>query len=152
MCGPDHLDLVRSLGADPVIDYTSEDFTAIGRTFDLVLDAVGKTSFRACRRLLAPDGFFISTELGWMAQNAFLAVATRLGRGRSVRFPIPTSTGKDIACLRERLVSGAFRPVLDRSYRLDDIVDAYHYVETEQKLGNVVVLVTDEQEADSTTG
>ena len=117
----------------------------MGRTFDLVFDAVGKSSLAACRPLLERDGLYISTELGRMAQNPILAVTSRLRRGPGVRFPLPTSTEEDMAYVRERLASGAFRPVLDdHHYRLDEIVDAYRCVETGRKVGNVVVVVGDE--------
>jgi NADPH:quinone reductase-like Zn-dependent oxidoreductase len=133
-----HLDLVRGLGADRVVDFQTEDFTAIDETVDVVLDLVGKSTFGACRRLLTPDGVYVSSDLGPYAQNVALPLVTRIGRGRRVVFPFPSTSPEVLEHLRSRLESRAFRPLLDpTTFRLDQIVDAYRYVETGQKLGNV---------------
>jgi NADPH:quinone reductase-like Zn-dependent oxidoreductase len=89
VCGAEHMELVRGLGADRVIDYTAEDFTRDERGYDVVLDAVGKSSFGRCRRLLKPGGLYLSTDLGPLSQNPVLALVTPLFGGRRVRFPIP---------------------------------------------------------------
>jgi NADPH:quinone reductase-like Zn-dependent oxidoreductase len=141
VCGPEHLDLVRGLGADRVIDYTAEDFTRDPRAYDVVLDAVGKSSFGRCRRLLKPGGTYLSTELGPLSQNPLLALVTPLLRGKRVKFPIPRENQEVVRHLKELLESGAFRPLIDRRYPLDQIVEAYRYVETGQKVGNVVITV-----------
>jgi NADPH:quinone reductase-like Zn-dependent oxidoreductase len=141
VCGTGQVDLVKDLGADRVIDYTAEDFTRDGHRYDLVMDAVGKSSFGRCRRLLKPRGLYLSSDLGPLSQNPLLALVTPLGRGRRVRFPIPRSDRGVMAHLRELIESGAFRPVVDRSYPLDEIVEAYRYVETGRKVGNVVISV-----------
>jgi NADPH:quinone reductase-like Zn-dependent oxidoreductase len=141
VCATDQLDLVKGLGADRVIDYTAEDFTRDGHRYEVVMDAVGKSSFGRCRRLLKPRGVYLSSDLGPLSQNPLLALLTRLGRGRRVRFPIPRSDPGVIAHLKELIASGAFRPVVDRSYPLDEIVEAYRYVETGRKVGNVVISV-----------
>lgn len=134
-----HVDLVRGLGADRVVDFQTEDFTAIGETFDAVLDAVGKSTFGACRRLLVPRGVYLSSELGPYWQNPPLALATVASRGRKVIFPTPIEKPEVIEHLRSRLESGAYRPVIDRTYPLEDIVEAYRYVESGQKVGNVLI-------------
>jgi NADPH:quinone reductase-like Zn-dependent oxidoreductase len=90
VCGPDNVELVKGLGADRVIDYAAEDFTRDGQRYDAVLDAVGKSSFGRCRRLLKPRGVYVSSDLGPLSQNPFLALVTPLFGGRKVRFPIPT--------------------------------------------------------------
>lgn len=141
VCATDHVELVRSLGADRVVDYTAEDFTRDRQTYAVVLDAVGKSSFGACRPLLEPRGRYLSTELGPYWQNPFLALAAPLVRGRTVGFPIPTHDQAMIEHLRDLLADGRLRPVVDRSYPLERIVDAYRYVETGQKIGNVVIRV-----------
>jgi NADPH:quinone reductase-like Zn-dependent oxidoreductase len=142
VCGPDHLELVKRLGADRVIDFTAEDFTRDGQTYHVVLDAAGKSSFGRCRRLLRPGGVFLSTDLGPLSQNPFLALVTPLLGRRRVRFPIPRTPNRELVRhFRELIETGAFRPVIDRHYSLDEIVDAYRYVETGQKLGNVVIRV-----------
>lgn len=141
VCATDQLDLVKGLGADRVVDYTTEDFTRDGHRYDVVIDAVGKSSFGRCRRLLKPRGVYLSSDLGPLSQNPLLAMVTRLSRGRRVRFPIPRSDPGVMAHLKELIASGAFRPVVDRSYPLDEIVEAYRYVESGRKVGNVVISV-----------
>jgi NADPH:quinone reductase-like Zn-dependent oxidoreductase len=140
-CDTDHLELVRRLGADRVIDYTAEDFTRDVRTYDVVLDAVGKSSFRRCRRLLRPGGLYLSSDLGPLSQNPVLALLTPLFGGRKVRFPNPMRQDQAavMRTVRELLSSGEFRPLIDRRYRLDQIVEAYTYVETGRKIGSVVI-------------
>ncbi|HJY32934.1 MAG TPA: NAD(P)-dependent alcohol dehydrogenase [Actinomycetota bacterium] len=138
----EHLELVRGLGADRVIDRTVEDFTRDDRTYDVVLDAVGKTSFARCRRLLGPRGIYLSSDLGPLSQNPFLALVTPLLGRRRVMFPIPPKhSPQELGRIREMLVAGTFRPIVDRRYPLDRIVEAYRYVETGQKIGNVVITV-----------
>jgi len=139
VCATDHVLLVMSLGADRVIDYTAEDFTKGEQTYDVVLDSVGKSSFSQCKRLLKPSGIYISSELGPLAQNPFLAIIAPLQGGKRVLFPIPKHDQEMIGYFRELLESGKFRPVIDRTYPLDQIVEAYRYVETGQKIGNVVI-------------
>ncbi len=137
-----HVELVRGLGARRVVDFQTEDFTAIDETVDVVLDLVGKSTFGACRRLLTPHGVYVSSDLGPYAQNIALPLVTKLGRGRRVVFPFPSTSPEVVEYLRSRLESGAFSPLLDpTTFRLDEIVAAYHYVETGQKLGNVLVTV-----------
>ena len=137
-----HLELMRGLGADRVIDRTVEDFTRDDRTYDVVIDAVGKTSFARCRRLLGPRGIYLSSDLGPLSQNPFLALVAPLLGGRKVVFPIPPKhSAEELGRIREMLVAGTFRPIVDRRYPLDRIVEAYRYVETGQKIGNVVITV-----------
>ena len=139
----EHLEPVRSLGADRVIDRTVEDFTKDDRTYDVVLDAVGKSSFARCRRLLEPRGIYLSADLGPLSQNPFLALVTPLLGRRRVMFPIPPKhSAQELGRIREMLVAGTFRPIVDRRYPLDRIVEAYRYVETGQKIGNVVITIS----------
>lgn len=148
VCATEHMELVRGLGADRVIDYTAEDFTKDEQTYDVVLDAVGKSSFGRCRRLLRPKGKFLSTELGALSQNALLALVTPLFRGKRVMFPIPKQ-GDDMARhLKELIESGGFTPLIDRQYPLDQIVEAYDYVESGRKVGNVVINIVPPGPAD----
>jgi len=139
VCATAHVELVRSLGADRVIDYTAEDFTKDVEKYDVVLDAVGKSSFRRCRRLLAPRGIYVSSDLGFLAQNPILAFVTPLFKQR-VLFPIPPKYSRArVDGFKAMLESGEFTPVIDRRYPLDQIVEAYRYVETGRKIGNVVI-------------
>ena len=141
VCGAEHMELVRGLGADRVIDYTAGDFTRDERRYDVVMDAVGKSSFGRCRRLLKPGGLYLSTDLGPLSQNPLLALVTPLFGGRRVRFPIPRQDQGTVTYLKERIESGAFKPLIDRRCRLDQIVEAYRYVETGRKVGSVVITI-----------
>ena len=141
VCDTSHVELVWGLGADRVVDYTAGDFTRDGQRYDVVLDSVGKSSFGRCRRLLKRDGIYISSELGPLAQNPFRALIAPLHGGKKVLFPIPKHDQLMVRYVGELIESGAFKPVIDRTYPLDQIVEAYRYVETGQKTGNVVISV-----------
>lgn len=141
VCGAAHVELVRRLGADRVIDRDAVDFTKDDHQYDIVFDAVGKSSIGRCRRLLKPRGLYLTTDLGPWSQNLVLPLVTRLARGRRVMLPLPIENREIVEYLRERIASGRFRPVVDRLYPFEHIVEAYRYVETGQKVGNVVVTV-----------
>jgi NADPH:quinone reductase-like Zn-dependent oxidoreductase len=139
-----HLDLMKTLGADRVIDYTAEDFSKIGERFHYILDAVGKTSFFRCRRLLKPDGVFASTDMGPGGQNIPLMLWSAIMGNNRVVVPLQRrGNGRAfIESLKGRMQAGQFRAVIDRRYPLDAIADAYRYVATGQKVGIVVINVT----------
>jgi len=141
VCSTQNVELVKSLGADVVVDYTKQDFTKIDQTFDFVFDAVGKTSFGRSKPLLKDKGIYISTELGKNAENIFLALITPLFGGKKVLFPIPSISKEDIIFLKSLVEAGKFKPVIDRRYKLEQIVEAARYVETGQKTGSVVIIV-----------
>ena len=141
VCDTKNTGLVQSLGADVVIDYLKEDFTTLNTRFDVIFDAVGKSSFRKCLPLLKKEGIYMSTELGYMAQNPFLALITPLFGGKKLLFPMPSISKKDVEFLKELVANGRFRPVIDRSYPLEQIIEAHRYVETGMKTGNVVITV-----------
>ena len=136
-----NVELVKSLGADVVIDYQTQDFTQTKTKFHFIFDAVGKSSFHQCKPLLTEKGVYISTELGKNSENVFLAISTSFSKGKKVLFPIPTITKEDVIFLKQLAESGEFKPVIDRYYTLDEVVEAYNYVETGQKTGNVVLRV-----------
>lgn len=140
VCHTKHVKLVASLGPDTVIDYVNEDFTATERRFDFVFDAVGKSSFGQCKRILKPNGIYISTEPGKNGENIYLAILKKFSGGKRVLFPIPSITAHDVIFLGELAKKGIFKPVIDRHYPLDEIVKAHQYVETGQKTGNVLIL------------
>lgn len=142
VCDTKNIDLVKSLGADVVIDYTKQDFTKTSQTFDLVFDAVGKSSFGQCKSILKKRGIYISTELGKNAENIFFALSTQISGGKKVLFPIPTISKEDVVFLKELVEKEKYKPVIDRRYTLEQIVEAYKYVETGQKIGNVVITLT----------
>lgn len=139
VCNTKNLELIQSLGADRVIDYQKEDFTLDKERYHFVFDAVGKSTFRLCKPLLLPGGVYISSELGWMAQNLFYALTTPLLGGKKVIFPIPSNIKASIKRVKALMEQGKFKAVIDRGYSLETIVEAFHYVESGQKTGNVVV-------------
>jgi NADPH:quinone reductase-like Zn-dependent oxidoreductase len=141
VCGPEQLELVRGLGADRVIDFTAEDFTKDEQRYDVVLDAVGKSSFLRCRRLLKPRGVYLSSEFGPLSQNLVLTLITPLRGGKKVMMNLGRDDPRMASYFREVRESGAFRPLVDRRYRLEEIVEAYRYVETGRKIGNVVISI-----------
>jgi NADPH:quinone reductase-like Zn-dependent oxidoreductase len=141
VCGTENIELVRSLGADRVIDYKREDFTEDGWRYDIVFDAVGKSSFRRCRRLLEHDGVFLFTDLGFLWHAPVLVLLTRFVGRRRVIIPVVRHSQRDILFLKDLIEEGAFAAVIDRSYPLEEIVEAYRYVETGEKTGNVVITV-----------
>ncbi|MFC4094626.1 NAD(P)-dependent alcohol dehydrogenase [Euzebyella saccharophila] len=135
----EHLQLVKNLGAETVIDYTQEDFTEYPDTFDLVLDAVGKSSFRKCKKLLAPKGVYISTELGTGGANIFLALFMPLLGRKKVIFPIPSNIKDSLSTMKVLVEKEQFHPLIDKIYPFEKIIDAYEYVSSGQKVGNVVI-------------
>ena len=139
VCNTKNVELVRSLGADSVIDYLREDFTKNGKTYDVIFDAVGKHSFRRCRRSLKRGGIYIETDLGYLWHVPILALLTRLIGETRVTLPIPRYTKENVLFLKELIEAGRYRAVIDRTYLLEDVVDATRYVETGQKTGNVVL-------------
>lgn len=143
VCNTKNVDLVKSLGADEVIDYQKQDFTNTDKKFDFVFDAVGKSSFGQCKPLLKEKGIYISTELGTNGENIFYAITTPLFGGMKVLFPLPTISKEDILFLKGLVEAGKFKPVIERKYSLEQIVEAAKYVETGQKTGNVVITVAD---------
>lgn len=143
VCDTKGMPLVTSLGADHVIDYTQEDFTKSGGTFDVVFDAVGKSSFASCRPLLRPGGQYLSSDLGRRGENPVLALVTPVFGKKKVVFPFPKDNAEDVLLIRTLLERGTFRPVVDRTYPLGEIRDAFEYVEAGMKTGNVVIRVAD---------
>jgi NADPH:quinone reductase-like Zn-dependent oxidoreductase len=139
VCRTKDFELVRSLGADELIDYTKEDFTKSGELFDVIFDAVGKLSFLGCRGSLKPGGVYLPTD-GWL-NIAILPLSRRFG-DRKARMQIPPRYGKeDVLLVKELIEAGEYRAVVDRVYPLDEVVEATRYVETGEKVGNVVLTV-----------
>jgi len=141
VCRTQNVELIRSLGADEVLDYTKgEDFTKRLGAYDVVVDAVGKHSFLRARPALKPGGRYVSADGGI---NLLLAPITRFASKR-VALPFPRAPRADILSLKDQLEAGTYRPVIDRTYRLEDIVEASRYVETLQKTGSIVLTVDGE--------
>ena len=139
VCSTKNLELVKSLGADRVIDYTKEDFTKNGQTYDVIFDAVGKHSFKRCRGSIEPGGIYLPTD---GPVNLILALLPSRKGAKRVVFQMPPRIPKqDVLFLKKLVEEGKYRPVIDRCYPLDDVVEATRYVETQQKTGNVVLTV-----------
>jgi NADPH:quinone reductase-like Zn-dependent oxidoreductase len=136
VCGGEHADLVRSLGADKVVDYKTQDFTKDSEQYDYVFDAVGKTSFSKCKSLLNKKGLF-SSSAG--LENLFLALITPLFGGKRVLFTAPKNIAGELKFIKGLVEKGKFKPVIDRKYPLEKIAEAYTYVASGQKIGNVII-------------
>jgi NADPH:quinone reductase-like Zn-dependent oxidoreductase len=142
VCGSENIELVRSLGADKIIDYKKDDFTKEDEKYDFVFDAVGKSSFFRCKPLLKVKGIYIPAD-GFV--NVFLALTTPVFGGKKVIFPPPKNIKSGISFIKDLVEKGSFRPVIDRKYPFDKIVEAYTYVATGQKIGNVLITMDAEQ-------
>ncbi len=136
VCGTKNLELVRALGADDAIDYTQEDFAGRGKTYDVIFDAYGKHSYRRSKRALERSGVYIATDLGFMWHVPLLALTNR-----RVALGIAKYRKEDVVFLKGLVEAGRYRPVIDRVYPLEEVVAATAYVETQQKVGNVVLTV-----------
>ncbi len=141
VCDTKDVELVRSLEAREVLDRFREDFTKNGKTYDVIFDAVGKHSFRRCRRSLKPGGIYISADLGFMYHVPLVALVTRFVGSRRAKLAIGRYRKEDLVLVKELVDAGDYRPVIDRTYALEDVVEASRYVETGQKTGNVVLRV-----------
>jgi NADPH:quinone reductase-like Zn-dependent oxidoreductase len=140
-CSTPYLTRIQALGTDRIIDYTRQDFTKDTNQYDLVLDAVGKSTFSQCKGLLREKGVYISSELGPWVQNPLLALTTPLLGGKKVIFPVPSNIKGSMAFIHDLIEKGKFQPLIDRNYPLEDIAAAYQYVASGQKIGNVVILM-----------
>jgi len=145
VCSTKNIALIKSLGASKVIDYSKEDFTKVNQRYDFVFDAVGKSSFFKCKHLLQPGGVYISSDLGYLAQNIFLPLVTSIikpmiGNKKTI-FPTPTDIRGSLLLVKSLIEQEKFEAVIDREFPLEKIVEAYKYVEKGQKIGNVVITV-----------
>ena len=137
VCNTKNVELVRSLGADQVIDYTQEDFTKNGETYDVIFDAVGKHSFRRSRGSLKPGGAYLATD---GLENLIRAVLPSRSGAKRVVFRLPPRyTKQDVLFIKQLIEGGRYRAVVDRTYPLAEVIEASRYVETEQKTGNVIL-------------
>jgi NADPH:quinone reductase-like Zn-dependent oxidoreductase len=143
VCNNKNVELIKSLGADLVVDYETQDFTKTNILYNFIFDAVGKSSFKKCKPLLVSNGIYISTELGKNGENVFYALFTSKSKGKKVLFPIPVINKEIVEFLGKLVTEGKFKPIIDRAYKLEQIIEAYHYVETGQKTGNVVLKIAE---------
>jgi NADPH:quinone reductase-like Zn-dependent oxidoreductase len=141
VCGPSGVEVVKAIGADRVIDYMKEDFTSARERYFSVFDAVGKESFAHCKNSIEPGGTYLATD-GF--RNGLLSLWTSRIGDRKVMFKLPPRyTPQDVVLIKELMEAGSYRPVIDRVYPIEDVVEAARYVETQQKIGNVVLTVSD---------
>lgn len=138
-CRGEHMDKVKLLGADKVIDYLTEDFTKDDEKYDFVFDAVGKSTFGKCRPIMVKKGIYISSEFGPYFQNPILALITPFFRRKKVIFPIPINVKGSLRFIQKLLESNHFKPLIDREYPVDEAREAYKYVQSGQKIGNVLL-------------
>ncbi len=136
VCRGENAELVKSLGASKVIDFEKEDFTKDNEQYDFVFDAVGKSSFIKCRPLLKPKGIYTSSG---GAENLFWVLVTPLLGGKKVPFLPPKDITGSLNFIKTLITSGNFNPVIDRKYPLEKIAEAFTYVASGQKIGNVIV-------------
>jgi len=145
VCGPTNLELVKSLGADKVIDYTQEDFTKNGETYDVIFDTVIKTSFSESKGSLKQGGVFITTDwplIGYGGISGLLqALRASMAGSKKVIFGIVGENPEDLIFFRELIEAGKYKSVIGRRYPLDQTAEAHRYVEKGHAMGNVVITV-----------
>lgn len=141
VCGTKNVGLVKSLGADEVIDYQTEDFTKINKQFDFIFDAVGKSSYFTCKHLMKEKSVFFATDFGKNIENVWLTLLKSMSKGKRVTFPLPKENKEDIMLFTRLAEEGKLKPVIDKVYTLDEVPDAYRYALTEQKTGSLVVRI-----------
>jgi len=139
VCKSEHFSIVKGIGADSLIDYQLEDFTTLDEKFDFVFDAVGKSSFLKCKKILKPKGIYISSELGPYSQNIYLPLITSITGGKKVIFPVPTNIPKSLSFIQSLIEGGNFKPLVDKIYPVEKIEEAFEYVLTGEKIGNVIL-------------
>jgi len=141
VCDTKNKELIKSLGADKIYDYSRDDFTQDIEKYDFVFDAIGKSTFAKCKPLLKSGGIYISSELGAIVQNPFLALITKVIGKKKVIFPVPYDIKASINFIKDLVEKEKFKPVIDRKYALENIGEAYRFVASGQKIGNVVINV-----------
>lgn len=144
VCSTPNVDLVKSLGADEVIDYKKEDFTKTGETWDIIFDAVGKSSFSKSKKALTPNGIFMTTVMGIPILFQMLWTSKFGTKKANITFTglrPPEETSKDILVIKKLVEQGKIKPVIDRTWSLEEIIEATRYVEKGHKQGNVVIRV-----------
>ena len=140
VCGGEHAELIRSLGADKVIDHKTQDFTKDEERYDYIFDAVDKTGFLKCKPLLKKNGIFSSSG-GF--EYLLWSLVTKITGGKKVLFIPPKDIKGNLMFIKKLIEEGHYRPVIDRTYPLDKIAEAFTYVGTGQKIGNVIIKITD---------
>ncbi len=137
VCSTANIEMVKSLGADHVIDYTKTDFTQTGTSYDIIFDTVSKSSFSQSRKALKEGGKYIVTVM--TLKRVILALLTKLSRKRKLIIAMSIDKKADLAFIKSLIEQGHIKTVIDKRYRLDEISQAHQYVELGHKRGNVVV-------------
>jgi NADPH2:quinone reductase len=140
VCGARNMELVKLLGADHVVDYTKEDFTATGDGYDIIFDTVGKSSFARCRKALKPGGKYLATVM--TLKNLLLSLLTPIGKGKRVIFAMSMNKTEALKFIRTMVEEGSLVTHIDKQYSLEEVQEAHAYVEQGHKQGNVTVAVT----------
>jgi len=143
VCDTKNVPLIKALGVEKVIDYKKEDFTTSDEKFPFVLDAVGKSRFTYCKKIMTIYGVYVSSELGPNWENVWLAIIKRNKSKQRVIFPVPVDCRKSIRYMSQLLEQKQFSPLIDRIYPMDDVHEAYKYVMTGMKTGNVILKTTE---------
>ncbi len=141
VCAGTHFDRIKALGADHLIDYQKEDFTQRNERYSFVFDAVGKSTFGACKPLLEDSGTYISSELGPRAENPFLAITTPLFSNKKVRFPLPVGLQESLDFTHDLLSRGKFKPLIDKEVPLNAVHSGYDYMMSGEKIGNIILSI-----------
>jgi NADPH:quinone reductase-like Zn-dependent oxidoreductase len=139
VCSGANVEMVKALGADKVIDYTKEDFAKIAKTYDLIFDIVGATTFHSCRRSLKPHGVFLQNIIG--LTDLLRILWTSIAGGKKLKGGVAMENPGRMNFIAQLAATGKLKPVIDRSYPLEQIAEAFKYVEQGHKKGNVVITV-----------
>jgi NADPH:quinone reductase-like Zn-dependent oxidoreductase len=139
VCSAANLSLVKSLGADQVIDYTREDFTQSGQVYDIIFDTIGKTSLALCKNVLKPKGLFLASAAGLPEFGQMLW--TSIMGGQKILAGVSSESQEDLAFIKELVEAGKLKPVIDRRYPLEQTAAAHRYVDQGHKRGNVVITI-----------
>jgi NADPH:quinone reductase-like Zn-dependent oxidoreductase len=142
-CKKEHFDHVKYLNADKVIDFENEDISEINETFDYFFDAVGKKRFDFSKAILKQKGIYISSELGPGAENLYLPLLT-FWRDQKVIFPFPSNIAKSLEVASKMINEKTFTPLIDRTFDINDAAEAYKYMMSQQKLGNVILKIAND--------
>lgn len=144
VCSSANVELVRTLGADNVVDYTKDDFTKNNQTYDIIFDAVGKTSFSKCKENLEKKGVFLEAGIGFGIIPLVLLTSffgSKKAKIATTGLRKPAERTKDLVFLKKLIESGIIKPVIDRIFPLEQIVEAHRYVDKGHKKGNVIITI-----------
>jgi NADPH:quinone reductase-like Zn-dependent oxidoreductase len=140
VCSTKNIDMVYSLGADKVVDYTKEDFTGTGDTYDIIFDTIGRSSFARCRKVLKNNGKYVVTLMSFKV--ILQSIFTKPGNSKKVIFAMSLNKTGALNFIRTLIEEGKLKTIIDRQYQLEELPAAHEYVEKGHKIGNVVITVS----------